>query len=236
MKAWQEEDIQSLLTVPSEKELFARVTEVAQDLGFEYCAYGLRVALPVSNPRVALYNNYPDTWQERYKERDYLAVDPTVKHGLASSRMLLWSETVYASTLEFWEDAWSFGLRHGWAMPIRDAHGLLSMTTFARSQGEISQKELSANLPKMYWLAQVAHVGMTDRIASQLLPQMDVRLSDREVEVLRWTGDGKTSNDVADILGISERTVNFHINNAMLKLGASNKTAAAVRAAMLGLL
>jgi len=236
MKAWQEEDIQSLLTVPSEKELFERVTEIAKGLGFDFCAYGLRVALPVSNPRTALYNNYPEVWQERYRDRGYLAVDPTVKHGLTSSRMLLWSESVFASSREFWEEAWSFGLRHGWALPIRDAHGLLSMTTFARSEGEITKAELAENLPKMYWLAQVAHVGMTDRIAPQLLPQIDVRLSEREVEVLRWTGDGKTSNDVADILGISERTVNFHINNAMIKLGASNKTAAAVRAAMLGLL
>ncbi|MCM5679129.1 helix-turn-helix transcriptional regulator [Schlegelella sp. S2-27] len=77
---------------------------------------------------------------------------------------------------------------------------------------------------------------MKDLIAPRLLPEIDVKLSEREVEVLRWTADGKTSNDVADILGISERTVNFHINNAMIKLGASNKTAAAVRAAVLGLL
>jgi LuxR family transcriptional regulator len=41
---------------------------------------------------------------------------------------------------------------------------------------------------------------------------------------------------VADILRIAERTVNFHINNAVVKLNANNKTAAAIRAAVLGLL
>ena len=59
MYAWQEDDIQSLLAVPDEDELFARLTRAAQELGFEYCAYGLRMPLPLSNPRVAMFNNYP---------------------------------------------------------------------------------------------------------------------------------------------------------------------------------
>jgi len=37
-------------------------------------------------------------------------------------------------------------------------------------------------------------------------------------------------------MGISERTVNFHINNLMTKMNVTNKTAAAIRAALMGLL
>jgi LuxR family transcriptional regulator len=37
-------------------------------------------------------------------------------------------------------------------------------------------------------------------------------------------------------MAIAERTVNFHVNNAVTKLGASNKTAATIKAAMFGLL
>ena len=54
--------------------------------------------------------------------------------------------------------------------------------------------------------------------------------------MLRWTGEGKTSGEIADILNITERTVNFHIGKAIAKLNAVNKTAAVLRAAMLGLL
>lgn len=236
MKAWQEEGVQTLLAAGSETERFERLVEAAQDLGFEFCSYWLRVALPLSNPRMAMYNNFPAAWQERYEQRGYLAIDPTVKHGLSSSKILVWADSVNAASKEFWDEASSFGLRVGCGVPVRDTRGLLSMTSFARSEGDITSEELVVNLPKMFWLAQVAHVGMKDLIAPRLLPEIDVKLSEREVEVLRWTADGKTSNDVADILGISERTVNFHINNAMIKLGASNKTAAAVRAAVLGLL
>jgi LuxR family transcriptional regulator len=61
-------------------------------------------------------------------------------------------------------------------------------------------------------------------------------LTDREIEVLRWTAEGKVSVDISDILGITERTVNFHICNCMKKLGATSKTSAAVQAALWGLL
>jgi DNA-binding CsgD family transcriptional regulator len=62
------------------------------------------------------------------------------------------------------------------------------------------------------------------------------RLTAREVEVLKWTGDGKSSQDIADILILSRNTVEYHVKNAVHKLGVANKTAAVVRAALLGFL
>jgi len=64
----------------------------------------------------------------------------------------------------------------------------------------------------------------------------NIKLSLREKEVLRWTGDGKTADQIAQILSLSHSTVNFHIRNAMMKLDTPNKTAAVVRAIFLGLL
>lgn len=51
-----------------------------------------------------------------------------------------------------------------------------------------------------------------------------MQLSPRETEVLKWTACGKTSSEIADLLSITEDTVNAHIKNACLKLDASNKT------------
>jgi DNA-binding CsgD family transcriptional regulator len=48
-------------------------------------------------------------------------------------------------------------------------------------------------------------------------------LSPRELEVLRWLRAGKTSWDISVILQISERTVNYHVNNIMRKLGVINR-------------
>ncbi len=53
-----------------------------------------------------------------------------------------------------------------------------------------------------------------------------VPLSKREKEVLNWLKKGKSSWDIAAILKITERTVNFHVNNIMQKLNAVSRTQA----------
>ena len=61
-------------------------------------------------------------------------------------------------------------------------------------------------------------------------------ISVREKEVLNWLKQGKSSWDISVIFGISERTVNFHINNIMRKLNVVNRTQALAVAIRLGLI
>lgn len=236
MKAWQEEQIQSLLSCDSADDAFRRFTVLAKGMGFDYCAYGIRLPLPISAPRTEMFNNYPVAWQACYRDQNYLAVDPTVVHGIRSTLPFVWSDELFAPARHLQEDARAHGLVYGWAQSCRDAQGNIGMMTLARSHDDLSDSELRAKTPEMSWLAQAAHYAMARSLAAKLLPEAEVMLSSREVEVLRWTAEGKTSSEVADILRIAERTVNFHINNAVAKLKANNKTAAAIRAAVLGLL
>ncbi|MGE8498738.1 MAG: response regulator [Pseudomonas sp.] len=53
------------------------------------------------------------------------------------------------------------------------------------------------------------------------------QLTEREVEVLRWVACGKTNRDIGDILGLSPRTVNKHLEHVYVKLGVETRTAAA---------
>jgi len=52
------------------------------------------------------------------------------------------------------------------------------------------------------------------------------QLSPREMEVLEWVAAGKTDGDIAHILGISDRTVQKHLQHIFDKLGVENRTAA----------
>lgn len=63
-----------------------------------------------------------------------------------------------------------------------------------------------------------------------------VELNDREVEALTWVARGKTSAEVAQILGLSKRTIDFHIENARRKLTAATRTEAVIKAADGGLI
>ncbi len=61
-------------------------------------------------------------------------------------------------------------------------------------------------------------------------------LTDRETEALTWAARGKSSTDIAILMNVSERTVNFHINNCIRKIGVSTRVQAAIRCALLGLI
>ncbi len=52
-------------------------------------------------------------------------------------------------------------------------------------------------------------------------------LSAREADVLLWLARGKPNKDISDILGISPRTVNKHLEQVFTKLGVENRAAAA---------
>jgi LuxR family transcriptional regulator, quorum-sensing system regulator CviR len=63
-----------------------------------------------------------------------------------------------------------------------------------------------------------------------------ITLSNREKDVLNWLKQGKSSWDISVILGISERTVNYHVYNMMQKLEAVNRPQAVAMAIHLGLI
>jgi DNA-binding CsgD family transcriptional regulator len=55
-------------------------------------------------------------------------------------------------------------------------------------------------------------------------------LSQREAECLTWCAKGKTSGEIATILDISKRTVNFHVENARMKLDVATRIQAVAKA------
>jgi DNA-binding NarL/FixJ family response regulator len=70
-----------------------------------------------------------------------------------------------------------------------------------------------------------------DSPSAQRLRQ--VALTPRETEVLSWLAKGKTNRDIADILGMSHRTVNKHLEHVFEKLGVETRSAAAAIAGQL---
>lgn len=236
MITWQENQLQALESVQSEQQFFQTILSLAKELGFDYCTYGLRMPFPLATPKTVVFSNYPTAWQTQYQAENYIAIDPTVHHAMRSPLPILWTDDLFSPALDLWEEASSFGLRYGWAQSIRDANGAVGMLTLARSNELINKTELDAKKSKMSSLAQVAHLGMSQSLTPKLMPEVNALLSNREIEVLRWTADGKTSGEISCILNIAERTVNFHINNAVAKLNAANKTSAVIKAALLGLL
>jgi LuxR family transcriptional regulator len=237
MKSWQE-DLLDLVSdnATCERELFRRIESAAIALGFEHVAYGFQSPLPLSRPKITLLNNYPQSWQVCYAQAGYLQIDPTVAHGRRSQAPIIWSDQIFAGAQGLWDEARAHGLRVGWAQSSLDGLGAGGMLTLSRSGELLSAKELEANQQKMRWLVHVAHMALARSLKAKLHDKSSHCLTGRELEILKWTADGKSSQDIANIINLSINTVNFHVKNAVTKLQVANKTAAVVRAAMLGYL
>jgi DNA-binding NarL/FixJ family response regulator len=83
----------------------------------------------------------------------------------------------------------------------------------------------SAGLGETMWLLSVR--GADTPLPSRL---STASLTPRETEVLSWVAKGKTNRDVGEILGLSPRTVNKHLEHVFEKLGVETRAAAAALA------
>jgi len=84
-------------------------------------------------------------------------------------------------------------------------------------------------------VARFARMTDDDETAPRAQPLV-VPLSDRELEVLRLLADGSSNREIASALFLAEGTVKNHVTNVLAKLGARDRTQAALRARALGLL
>ncbi len=73
--------------------------------------------------------------------------------------------------------------------------------------------------------ARLSHVAR-----NEIWPK-EVTLNAREVEALTWAARGKTSAEIAQIMGLAKRTIDFHIDNARAKLDVATRIEAAIKAA-----
>ena len=107
---------------------FDVIARYARRLGFERCAYGVRIFDSFTRPKTRMINNYSTAWQQRYREAGYLGIDPSVAHGLRSHAPLVWSTELFRSAPQLWDEARESGLRYGWAQSFFDADGCVGLS------------------------------------------------------------------------------------------------------------
>jgi len=109
-------------------------------------------------------------------------------------------------------------------------------------KGKAGSKAQAASFPdhpelRLYYMGNAGPNEFLLRLAkdsgANLPPEFssELGLTQREGEVLSWLSKGKTNRDIAQILGLSPRTVDKHLEQIYAKLGVENRTAAAAIAA-----
>ena len=119
--------------------------------------------------------------------------------------------------------------------PRFDSMPFLYLTALSDRANELKGRQLGADdyitKPIDFDLLTAIITARLSRVARTAIWPRTIDLTDREVATLTWAARGKTSSEIATILGLTKRTVDFHIDNARLKLNASTRMHAAVKAA-----
>ena len=212
--------------------LRVEMQKFATGMEFEYFAYVLTINSPSLKSQQFIINGFPPKWMQTYVAGDYFKVDPVIQHAARSTLPLLWSDNrSVGETAEFWEEAQSHGLQQGLTLAVRDQPAVTSLFSLARDKVlDLQSQRLAALIGRAYMFTSLLHQAVTRIALPDLVPQQKASLTHRELECLKWAADGKTSWEIGRILGITERTAVFHMNNVIKKLGATNKIQAIVRA------
>jgi len=140
---------------------------------------------------------------------------------------MLWSWSLFNPLPKLWEDLCRFGLQHGFSQAVHDPHGLTGIFCFARKLPAIHPEDFYEKAGLTLWLTQKIHALLAE---SLFVAPPPVHLTLKELEVLRWTAEGKAAEEIAIILSLTARTVGFHMHSIMCKLGVRNTTAAVIQA------
>lgn len=200
-----------------------------------------------------------ERWENEYLTNGFFDVDEVVKVARRTNRPFQWSDVPLperlgkkrSGALKLFEASRDYDFHNGLVIPLhfvddmgRYHSALCSLTwsgdpaQFARVQNEYGKM---LHFILSYWIQRVVEVEAAERIPSPDImarrrAALKLRLTDRERDVLGWAARGKTTQDTAAIIGISNETVIAHMKSAMGKIEAGNKTHAVAKALQLGLI
>ena len=233
MYHWKPEHLHAFVSERNPRKMFDIAVHLAQNLDMEYLGLNIRIQIATQTPKLYLYSNYPNAWIERYQLDDYYRHDPAASVSHDTTEPVLWTDELYREAPQFRERACQHGLRHGWTQSLHDRQHNESQISVARPTGAIDINELYLKAGNVQWLCHTLHAVLGEHHLNALCP-LEPKMSERELEVLKWSAAGKTAADVACILSLSSSTVNFHIRSVITKTNAANKAGAIAIAAMRG--
>lgn len=246
--------IESCRSVIELRDAFQRII---QNYGFS--TYGFIDASHPWETNPLLVSTHESAWIETYRRENFLASDPCLSVARRTNLPFNWGSVSLPPVLgkkkpgavKTMEAALDFGINEGLTIPVHynDVLGrrysavcaLFWKDAVPSFLANVRENGAQLHLLLIYFAQKIVDLHAEEIRAfsrrAMFIAEAEAQpLTDREKEVLKWAGMGKTSDETAQILHCSSKTVEVHIKNAMVKLGATNKTQAAVQAVYRGLI
>ncbi len=234
--------LKSVLLARSLADLSASIGLTIERLGFRYFIYRGRFPQSYLRADEVRFDNCPEAWRARYAEDGWdTASNPAHLRALQEITPILWRQI---PRCDLFTELRSLGFITGVTDPVHGPGGQRSALSFIKNRGgQQAEREIQIALTKCHLLTSYVHDSAARIVKRRSLVGFDRHpqplkesLNERECAILAWIAAGKTIAEIAGLLPISERTVNFHLYNARRKLGAANSRHAITKAISLGLI
>jgi DNA-binding CsgD family transcriptional regulator len=252
-----DEAISSFEACQTLEELRGALQKIIEDYGFSSFNF-----LDAGQPHLdhAFYIGTVKTeWEQDYIRNNFVVVDPYIQKARKTNTPFIWNDIKLPAfagrrkpgAIRLMEAVQDHGFTEGLVIPyhFRDHLGrtysssnvFLWKDPISKFKFMLTERKHELHLVMIYWVQRAIDIIAEKQRAgvSIIRPQQNnpsVTLTDRERDMLAWAARGKTVADTADILKISDETVETHIRNAMRKLDATNKTHAVAKAIYLSLI
>ena len=204
---------------------------------FGFSALGINGLPPPgkgADPRV-LTESTPEGFRDLYIHEQFYLVDHICAHARVASQPFRYNEAPYDRTdarghERFMQALDTFGMGNGLVVPVGRSSNVPACVWLAGKTPDLDQDTIQAvELIALFAASKARALSCPPEVG-----QPTSKLTPREREVLQWISAGKTSWEIGEISGLSERAINKIIAEAMIKLDAVTRTQAVVVAIRMG--
>jgi LuxR family quorum sensing-dependent transcriptional regulator len=180
---------------------------------------------------IFLHKDVPDGWWEEYVTLAPTRFTPTLFLARSSLASYTWTETkrmLEPIGVDRWCDelALKYGMRDGFTCPVGGRWVVAFWSKRVLCNILTPASRILLQTASSFAAQRLEHLAGADvrRVGVHL------RLTPRELAVLRLVSTGRQAGEIAKALGLGEETVRSHLKKAQVKLGASNRAHAACEA------
>lgn len=209
---------------------------------YDYSPVPLSLEQEIIPPSFVKVRNVPESFTELWIGQAYACIDPVQVQAIGGALPFVWSlidgetrglerviQPEHAPAVGYLRDA---GMTCGITVPMHLPGGDLANLTAIRTNAERGfDADARAHLADLVMVGSLFHDAVYPLLDPQVRTCRHVRLTRREQQCLQWCARGLTAKQIAHELDRSIATVTLHLNNAVRKLGARNRSHAIARAA-----
>lgn len=225
-----EDSITKINSAQDGQQAFDIFAGIMKQLGYDRVAYGFATdhkSLGIKRQH-GLATSFPDEWMSYYQKNNLIEIDPIPNYAMKNSVPSFWKpiedSLIEGQSLQILRDAADCGLVDGAIIPLYSKGGdVAGLSLSSETLHENADLEM---LAKIQFIATYFH----EKYKSFIAGSYDVKLSDKELQILIWAAEGKTDEEIALIINRSKPAVRYHWGRIYQKLDAFGKIAAITKA------